>query len=84
MPGPKSVPLPSPSAVRLNPRSETKWSSHTLLSVFTISTPQIINRYCHLHPATNKDALSNLLSKDIYKLRWAGSVRPLFGWNDLA
>lgn len=47
---------------------------HPMVSYFfSLNQTQIINRYCHLHPATNKDALSNLLSKDICKLRWAGA-----------
>jgi len=47
---------------------------HPMISFFlNLSTDRIINRYCHLHPTVNKDALEKLLSQPTKHFKWSGA-----------
>lgn len=47
---------------------------HPMISYFlNLSTDRIINRYCHLHPLVDKNALKDILSYHPQYFCWAGS-----------
>ncbi|MCB0322710.1 MAG: hypothetical protein KDD69_04020 [Bdellovibrionales bacterium] len=49
-------------------------SIHPLVGFFMhLRNDQIINRYCHLHPQTDRKALEALLQYEPKHLRWAGA-----------
>ena len=41
-------------------------------SFFRLSTARIVNRYCHLHPEVNRNALESVLSYKPHSFNWAG------------
>ncbi|MHA2501674.1 MAG: hypothetical protein ACXAE3_02195 [Candidatus Kariarchaeaceae archaeon] len=49
-------------------------SIHPMVKFFlTLSNTQIIERYCHLHPEVDKDAITSLLSYSPKFFKWAGA-----------
>ncbi|MFH1439441.1 MAG: hypothetical protein ABIG89_02670 [Candidatus Woesearchaeota archaeon] len=73
----KKVELIKPNTFTVEQHYYTKVinaSLHHLVSYFlTLKTDQIIKRYCHLNPSTNKDVLKSIIEYKPKYMRWAGA-----------